>query len=151
MGLIGPRLAGTHHRTDRMNAAGDHGPYCPNAPEGVGHQSRAICARLVSVNDKAVGKWREIIAAFRENAGTTVELAYVDRDGQRRVTPFGIPHSIRTLLGTGPESRLVTIDGRDTVTIQSDPPETVSVRYREGTRVILNELIGRQHVPIQCR
>lgn len=136
---------------DDMPVTGEIVPFIHGRPSAAAEAGIPAGARLLSVNDAAVGKWRELIVAFRENAGTTVELTYVDREGQRRVTPFSIPHSIRTLLGAGPEARLVTIDGRDTVTIQGDPPETVSVRYREGTRVILNELIGRRRVAIQYR
>ena len=136
---------------DDMPVTGEIVPSIHGRPSAAAVAGIPAGARLVSVNDKAVAKWRELIVAFRENAGTTVELAYVDLEGQRRVAPLSIPHSIRTLLGAGPEARLVTIDGRDTVTIPGDPPETVSVRYREGTRAVLNELIGRRNVTIQYR
>ncbi len=108
-------------------------------------------ARIVSVNDTQVGKWIELILALRENGGTTVQLAYIGEDQQRVVVPFLVPHSIRTLLDVGPEARILTIDGRETVTLPGDLPETVSVRYHEGTRAILTELIGRRQVPVQYR
>lgn len=101
-------------------------------------------AKITAINDVAVTRWRDLIAAFQKNAGTTVQLSYVDSAKEKRVVPFRVPHSLHTLLGVGPQARIVRIDGRETVTTKTPRgPETLSVRYHEGTRAILTELIGK--------
>ena len=124
-----------------------NGKASPAAVAGI-----AAGVRLVAVNGRPIARWRELILAFRDNAGTTVDLAYLDQDNRRQVAPFGVPHDLRTLLGVGPEARILAIDGRETVTTTTKRgEEEVSVRYHQGTRVILTELIGRTQVPVEYR
>jgi len=107
---------------------------------------------ITAVNDVAVARWRDLIAAFQKSAGTTVQLSCVDSAKNERVVPFRVPHSLHTLLGVGPEARIVHIDGRETVTTKTPRgSETLSVRYHEGTRAILTELIGRTNVAVEYR
>jgi membrane-associated protease RseP (regulator of RpoE activity) len=109
-------------------------------------------ARITAVNGQHVSRWRELINAFRAHAGTTVELAYRDADKQSRSALFAVPHCLRTLLGVGPEARILSIDGRRSVlTHTSRGPEEVTVNYRKGTRAILRELAGRKQVPVEYR
>jgi len=124
-----------------------HGAPSPAAEAGI-----PPGVSIVAVNNQPVARWRELIAAMRKNAGTTVELTYMYSGKQKRVVPFRVPHCLRTLLGLGPEARILRIDGRETVAIKSGKrEEEVSVRYHEGTRAILTELIGRTHVPVEYR
>ncbi len=109
-------------------------------------------AKITAVNDAPVQRWRELIAAFRKNAGSTVQLTYIDPAGQTHTAAFHVPHSLHTRLGVGPEAKIVTIDGRETVTVESSRgKDTMSVRYHEGTRAILSELVGRKDVVIEYR
>jgi membrane-associated protease RseP (regulator of RpoE activity) len=109
-------------------------------------------AMITSVNGEKITRWRELIAAFRKFAGTTVDLVYVDAARQAQATKFPVPHSLRTLLGVGPEARIVSIDGRRTIVIDSiRGVEDVAVGYRKGTKTILRELVGRTKVPVEFR
>ena len=107
---------------------------------------------ITSVNGQPVARWRDLIDSFRMNAGGTVELAYRDAGDQRHTAAFDVPHSIRTLLGVGPEARIVSIDGQRTVMIEtSRGREPVAVGYRKGTRAALEALVGRTAVPVEFR
>ena len=109
-------------------------------------------ALITEVNGQPVLRWRDLIDAFRANAGSTVELAYRDADDQPQTAAFDVPHTIRTLLGVGPEARIVSIDGQKTVMIETTRgPEKVAVGYRKGTRSALEALAGRTAVPVEFR
>jgi len=109
-------------------------------------------ARIIKVADTEVSTWRELIEAFRQNAGTTVELALVELGGAQRTVPFTVPHSLRTLLGVGSEARILAIDGRRTIRTQTNRgDEEVHVGYHEGTRAILSELVAQTKVPVEYR
>ncbi|MEK7710824.1 MAG: RIP metalloprotease RseP [Planctomycetota bacterium] len=108
--------------------------------------------RIVAIDDKPVSKWRELIAAFHAAAGSTVRLSFVEKGNDARSVPFRVPQSLRTLLGVGPEARIVSIDGRDTVGIEtSSGGDNLAVGYHEGTRTILAQLVGKEHVPVEYR
>ncbi len=109
-------------------------------------------ALITSLAGNPVSRWRELIDAFREHAGKTVDFGYKDVDGAARSASFRIPHCLPTLLGVGPEARIVSIDGRRTVILQDGADrEEVSVGYRKGMRAILSELAGRKQVPVEYR
>ncbi len=97
-----------------------------------------------AVNGRPVSTWRTLIDAFRAHAGTAVSLRYEDPSGAVKETSFPVPHSLRTLLGVGPEARIVRIDGKETVRMETARGmEDVSVGYRRGTRKALEALVGR--------
>ncbi len=109
-------------------------------------------ALITAVNGEKVGKWRDLITAFQAAAGTSVNISYTSRDGKEHTTPFRVPKSLQTVLGVGPEARIVSIDGHETVAIETNRgKETSTVGYHEGTRAMLKELVGRTQVPIQYR
>jgi len=109
-------------------------------------------ALITAVDGKPVSKWRELIAAFRAAAGTAVRLSFVEKGNDTRIVHFRVPRSLRTLLGIGPEARIVSIDGRETVAVEtSRGSDKLAVGYHEGTRTILAELVGREHVPVEYR
>ncbi len=108
--------------------------------------------RITSLNGQAVTKWRELIDRFREFAGTTVQMSFKDPSGASRTVPFRVPGSLHTLLGVGPEARILTIDGRDSITVtEGDRTATLSLLYREGIREVLKTLVGRKQVPVEYR
>ncbi len=107
---------------------------------------------IVSVNGESVSRWRELIALFSAGAGTTVDLEYVDQAGDLHTAPFDVPHSLHTLLGAGPEARILAIDGRKTVSVDKDKRgDELHVGYHRGTLAILIELVGRTNVPVELR
>ena len=109
-------------------------------------------ARIVSVNGEALSRWRELIDAFRDNAGSTVTMAYLDNDSEVHEVPFRIPHSLRTKLGLGPEARILSIGGKDRVLIKlSSGEEPVSAGYHEGTKALLQQFVGQERVPVVYR
>ncbi len=124
-----------------------HGRPTPAAQAGILRGSR-----ILAVNEQPVSRWRDLIDRFREHAGATVSLSMVDVDKQKRSVPFTVPHCLRTLLGVGPEARILTVGGRDSIRIETTRgKETVSARYHEGTRTLLTELAGQRQVPIEFR
>jgi len=112
-------------------------------------------ARITHVNGEPVHRWRELIERFRTDAGTEVALTYTDTAGQERVASFPVPRCLRTILGVGPEARILSIAGQDTVRTHTgrglDVREKVHVGYHEGTRALLTELIGKTQVPVVYR
>jgi membrane-associated protease RseP (regulator of RpoE activity) len=109
-------------------------------------------ALIQAVNGEKVSKWRELVRALQTAAGGSVQLTYNTRDGKEQTVPFRVPHALQTLIGVGPEARIVSIDGRETVAVEtSRGRETPTVGYHEGTRAILKELVGHTQVPVQYR
>lgn len=109
-------------------------------------------AMIVAVNGNAVSRWRDLIAVLRTQAGNSVDLMYRDSAKQQHSVPFRVPHCIRTMLGVGPEARIVRIDGRDTVTTPIERGgERLSVQYHEGAREMLSQLMGRTDVVVEYR
>lgn len=107
--------------------------------------------KITAVDDKPVSRWRELIAAFRAAAGKSVELTYT-LAGQTKSATLAVPQTLHTLLGIGPEAKIVRIDGRETVDIKTARgTDAVSIRYHEGTRAILAELAGRKQVAVEYR
>lgn len=108
--------------------------------------------RIKAVNDQPISRWRELIAAFRKNAGTSVQLAYVDPNGKDATASFRVPQSIHTLLGIGPEGRIIKIDGKESVNIQlGSSREEVFVAHHMGLREVLKGLVGQKQVPVEYR
>ncbi len=127
-------------------------------PEIAGEPSPAHRAGLspgifiTAVDGKPVLRWRELIEEFQAGAGRDVQLTYRGTDNSTQVAAFHVPHGLRTLLGAGPEARILSIDGQKTVQIDtSRGREEVAVGYREGTRTILSELVGKTGVPVVYR
>jgi len=109
-------------------------------------------ALIRSVDDQKVTKWRELIDVFQAKAGTTVRLAYDDIDGKPHVARFPVPNSIRTVLGIGPESRILSIAGKEEVTVnEGGEPRSLPVRYRQGTKAALRQLVGHKGVQVEFR
>jgi membrane-associated protease RseP (regulator of RpoE activity) len=109
-------------------------------------------AKIQSVAGKPVKLWRELVEAFRANAGKAIEMRYVTSNGEERATDFPVPNSLQSALGVGPDARILSIDGRESVTIRKDgKSENLSVRYREGARAVLEQLLGHQDVPVRFR
>ena len=107
---------------------------------------------ITALNDQPIDTWIALIGAFRQHAGDTVKLSYVDRNGEARTTHFAVPHSLRTLLGVGPEARIVSIDGRKSIEMNtSREPEQVAIGYRRAVRKVLGELVGRRDVEVIFR
>lgn len=126
-----------------------HGQPTPAAQAGV--QAGAL---ITGVDGKPVTDWRELIDAFRGSAGKSVELAYTDVAGAPHTARFPVPNSLRTLLGVGPEARIISIDGRRTILM--DTPrgrEEASVQYRKATSQLLTDLIdgGKTEATVEFR
>ena len=100
--------------------------------------------RITSVDDQPVTTWRELIDVFRASAGRSVDLVYVDKANESQTVPFGVPHSLRTMLGVGSAARIVSVDDQTSVEVDTNRGlEEVQVGYHEGLRSLLTELIGR--------
>lgn len=101
-------------------------------------------AIISKVNDEPIKTWVQLAEAFRKNAGQSVEVTY-DLDSEKDLTTtMHIPHSLRTKLGLGPESRIVSIDGkkRTKVTRKGTTVELV-VNQSMAMNQVLTELVGK--------
>lgn len=108
-------------------------------------------AMVLAVDDKPVSSWRELVDRFRSHAGQSVALTY-KHAGETHVVDFSVPRSLRTVLGVGPEARILAIDGQRTVLTQtSRGEEEVHVGYHEGTKALLGRLAGQKNVPVLYR
>ena len=109
-------------------------------------------ARITAVSDQPVSTWRDLIELFRVHAGTSVNLTFAGQDEAAKSVPFKIPHSLRTLIGVGPEARIVAVDGHRTVRIETNQgTEEVHVGYQEGLRSLLSSIVGETKVPVEFR
>lgn len=109
-------------------------------------------AKITAVAGQAVNTWRQLIEVFRAHAGETIELTYTPPSGATVTASFAAPHSLRTLLGVGPEARIVSIDGKTTAKIaRKGETEEVHIGYHGGLRTALTALIGRTNVPVKYR
>jgi len=108
-------------------------------------------AAIVAVNGAPVARWRDLIDAFRRGAGGSVSLTYRHGREPEQTVSFPVPATLRTILGIGPEGRIVTIGGSDSVTIESgSDKQRVSIGYHVGLRYRLEALVG-QKVPVEYR
>jgi len=126
-----------------------HGQTTPAARAGL-----RAGALITAVDGQPVTRWRQLIDAFRAGAGRSVELAFLDAAGASHTAAFPVPNSLRTLLGVGAEARIISIDGRRTILM--DTPrgrEEASVGYRKATRQLLAELIdgGKAEATVEFR
>lgn len=140
---------------DDVLQIGDIDPVINGRPSPAAEAGIPPGVRISEVNGEAVTNWRGLIDAFRANAGTSVELGYIASNGARKVAAFSVPSSLRTLLGVGPEARIISIDGHESAKVHTGRGpggfEKVHVGYHEGTRTLLTELVGRSDVPVVYR
>jgi membrane-associated protease RseP (regulator of RpoE activity) len=109
-------------------------------------------AEILSVDDQEVRTWTELISAFRKHSGTVVPLKFQSSRMGVETVDFRIPASLRTLLNLGPEARIVSIDGKKSVEVETQRgKKSVAAYYHFGTKALLKGLVGQQRVPIQFR
>ena len=110
-------------------------------------------ATISAINDEPVSRWRELVNLFRRHAGKSVRMTYTAAGEKTAQTAdFRIPMDLRTALGVGPESRIISIDGRRTYTIStSRGEEEAHVGYHDAMRALLTSLIGQKSVPVVYR
>ncbi len=109
-------------------------------------------ALIEAVGNKAVATWRDLIAAFEENAGTTVDITYIDENKGRQIAKMPIPNSLRTILGVGPEAGIISIDGKKSLKVLVAAKEKeVRAGWALGTLRLLTNLVGQKKVPIEYR
>ena len=107
---------------------------------------------ITAINGESITKWRELVDAFSSHAGTSVRLTYRDAQNVPGTADFAVPHSLRTLLGVGPEARILSIDGKKKVEITMPRGlEEVAAGYRRGTRELLAQNVGHENVPVEFR
>lgn len=156
-GAVRPQPPGSMDATfglvaDDLLRTGEILPRIEGRPSPAAEAGIPAGATIRAVADEKVSTWRELIAALQRAAGGSVELSYSGPDGVDAVSTLRVPHCLRTKLGVGPGGRIVRIDGREAVTVQKGATsERLSVRYHEGTRAILRELVGRTGVTVEYR
>lgn len=100
-------------------------------------------ALIQRVNDVRVEGWIDLIEQLRTNAGSTVSLAYSDPDGESTVAEMAVPRSVRTILGIPVSSRILSIDGKESVDVElGDKIRSVSVLHWFGLKTLLSEHVG---------
>jgi membrane-associated protease RseP (regulator of RpoE activity) len=110
-------------------------------------------AMIVEVNGEPVGAWHEFILRCAAGAGSSVQVTCELPKGERHLAELAVPRSIRTVLGVGPEARIVRIDGQERVEL---PPgdgrrDTIGVGHHRGTTAMLRSLVGERNVPVEFR
>ncbi|MHC4235331.1 MAG: RIP metalloprotease RseP [Planctomycetota bacterium] len=75
-------------------------------------------ALLTAVDEAKVTTWVDCIERSRRKAGQTVTVAYIAPDGTPASAQIGIPHSLRTKMGLPIASRIMAIDGDETVPLE---------------------------------
>lgn len=107
---------------------------------------------ITRVDDTPVSRWPELSECLRKSAGRTVTLTYTSPDGAEKTCPFPVPESLRTKLGLPCQSRVLAINGQDTVTrkvtindrgVEREIERKTSVFYPSGTRALLQKFVGQ--------
>ena len=126
-------------------------PMIGDRPSPAAKAKVPVGAVIVAVDGTTVQGWSDVIDLFVSSAGQTIDLTY-DLKGNRKTVAFDVPATIRTVLGLGIGSVIVSVDGRTTVSYGSGSnAKERSVTHPEGTRAILEELSGRTGVPVTFR
>ena len=101
-------------------------------------------ALLTKVNDTPVATWVQLIEEFRGHAGQTVNIGYTAPDGTPATTQMRIPQSLRTKLGLPVASRIISIDGDETIQVElKGRKRNLSISHWYGLRTKLAECVGR--------
>jgi membrane-associated protease RseP (regulator of RpoE activity) len=107
---------------------------------------------ITKVDGTAVSRWPELAERLRASAGHTVTLTYTAPDGEEKKCDFPVPESLRTKLGLSCQSRILAINGQDTVTrkvtiddrgVQRQIERKTSVTSPAGTRELLHRFVGQ--------
>jgi len=101
-------------------------------------------ALLTAVNDTPLTTWVQLIEEFRRHAGQTVTIGYTAPDGTPATTQMRIPHSLRTRLGLPVVSRIISIDGDETIQVELKGRErNLPISHWYGLRTKLAACVGR--------
>lgn len=101
-------------------------------------------AVLKSVAGRPVVTWRQVILAFREHAGRTVDVEYAVND-QRHTAALAIPPTLRTVLALGLEANFVSVAGESWAAVTSvKGTQDYAVSHAEGLAALLRENVNRE-------
>lgn len=128
----------------------DGTPMPPTPAEEAGIPGGAV---ITAVGERKVAKWREVIDAFRQNVGRTVNLEY--RVGaETKTTPFRVPDSISARLGLSNSGLILSVDGRREVnleipTARGSRSVPVRISHPAALSAILSQLEGQEGVKFE--
>ena len=108
------------------------------------HQAGIPARSLITaVDGEPVARWLALAEAFRAHAGQTVTLTYDHGTSKGQTCAFDVPRTVRTVLGLGPESRIIAVAGAETVevTMKGRSLET-SIEHPWGLRAALAKHVG---------
>lgn len=108
-------------------------------------------AVIVAVDGKPMSRWAEITEAFRQKAGSSVQLELRQGDQWATVT-FTVPATITTLLNLPPEATITEIAGRETAELKSASgrPRTATMADWAAVEATLKREVGKT-VPVSYR
>ncbi len=110
-------------------------------------------AFITAVNDQPMQTWVQLAEALRANAGHDVTVTYNLGDENGKTATLGVPHSLRTMLGIGPASSILAVNGQERAKVERNGKtaelvvnqslalyealkesvgKTVEIRYRPG-------------------
>jgi regulator of sigma E protease len=113
------------------------------APTPASQTSLTDGSLITAAGGKSVSRWRELIDALRENAGSDLELNFLTKTGEQGTTKMPSPHCLRTRIGVGPEAQIVSIDGARTVRYDTPGgPGSYAIGYHKGIRERLRQLLA---------
>ncbi len=119
-------------------------------------------AWITRVNDKPVARWAEFVEELRQNAGSTVTLSYRQKSdrGAEQTCRLVVPHTILTKLGLKPGTRILSIDGQESVSYTQTSADgsaanarrtyPIPVSHPVGTQAALEASVGKS-VEVQYR
>ena len=101
-------------------------------------------ALITKVNDVKVERWIDLAEQFRTHAGEDVTLTYDDGRRRDQTCTLHVPRSLRTVLGLGPESVILSVDEREKAEVElKDRSIPAAVGHPWGLRSALSEVVGR--------
>lgn len=108
-------------------------------------------AIITAVNDQPIDTWVQLTEAFRKNAGQDVAVTYDLGDKQGVSATMSIPDSLRTKLGLGPEASIVSVDGKDRITVERNGKKAkLVVNQSLALNQVLKDSVGKT-VEVQYR
>ncbi|HRX86889.1 MAG TPA: site-2 protease family protein, partial [Phycisphaerae bacterium] len=101
-------------------------------------------ALIRAVNDQPVTTWTELAEHLRAEAGKAVTVTYDTPEQKDITTTIHVPQSLRTALGIGPGSIIMSLNGEETVDVtRNGKTITAAVNDPAGLHAALKDLVGK--------
>ncbi|NOX59877.1 MAG: PDZ domain-containing protein [Planctomycetes bacterium] len=103
-----------------------------------------VNAVISKINEQSVSTWVDLAEALRTRAGEDVVVSYALNGEADLTATLSVPNCLRTKLGVGPASRIISIDGQERVKVKrNNVTATLVVNQLMAMHQILSDSVGK--------